>query len=74
MVHGGLLLAQVSSSTLLWATALLSVASALVDGLTDGRIAVESAESAESADAAAQLQRLCQTGHSLGALLVTWRQ
>ncbi|CAK9080083.1 unnamed protein product [Durusdinium trenchii] len=61
---------EVSSSTLLWATALLSVASALVDGLTDGRIAVESAESAESADAAAQLQRLCQTGHSLGALLV----
>eukprot|EP00434_Breviolum_minutum_P017384 symbB.v1.2.015351.t1/scaffold1140.1/size135646/2 len=54
-----------SGSALLLATALVSLGSAVVDGLTDGMISAESTEAT-----AAKLQSLCQTGHSIGALCV----
>ncbi|CAJ1424856.1 unnamed protein product [Effrenium voratum] len=47
------------------ATAMVSLGSAVVDGLTDGLIAAESTETS-----AAKLQSLCQSGHSIGALFV----
>ncbi|CAJ1345442.1 unnamed protein product, partial [Effrenium voratum] len=50
---------------LLMATAMVSLGSAVVDGLTDGLIAAESTETS-----AAKLQSLCQSGHSIGALFV----
>ena len=50
-----------SGSALLLATALVSLGSAVVDGLTDGMISAESTEAT-----AAKLQSLCQTGHSIG--------
>lgn len=52
-------------TVLLFATALVSLGSAVVDGLTDGLISAESTEAS-----AVELQSLCQTGHSIGALLV----
>ena len=50
-----------SGSALLLATALVSLGSAVVDGLTDGMISAESTEAT-----AAKLQSLCQTGRSIG--------
>ena len=50
-----------SGPALLLATALVSLGSAVVDGLTDGMISAESTEAT-----AAKLQSLCQTGHSIG--------
>ena len=52
-------------------TGLVSLCSAAVDGLVDGRISAESTDS----EKAARLQYLCQTGQTLGALYVggaTW--
>ena len=40
---------------------MVSLGSAIVDGLTDGLISAESTE-----ETAAELQSLCQTGHSIG--------
>ena len=54
-----------SGGGLLLATGLVSLGSALVDGLTDGRIAAESDE-----QSGVRLQALCQAGHGLGALAV----
>ena len=48
-------------TVLLFATALVSLGSAVVDGLTDGLISAESTEAS-----AVELQSLCQTGHSIG--------
>eukprot|EP00928_Gymnodinium_smaydae_P072180 TRINITY_DN55592_c0_g1_i1.p1 TRINITY_DN55592_c0_g1~~TRINITY_DN55592_c0_g1_i1.p1 ORF type:complete len:442 (+),score=34.14 TRINITY_DN55592_c0_g1_i1:43-1368(+) len=55
----------------LFCTGMVSLGSALVDGLVDGRVSAESVD----AESAARLQYLCQSGNTIGALyigLIAW--